>query len=839
MKLSELKEGQKGIISKVKGQGAFRRRIMEMGFIRGKEVKVIKFAPLMDPVEYSIMGYEVSIRLDEANLIEIYDIKDIPKEQENNYFGTHSEETANNITPHKLKQHIKVAFVGNPNCGKTTIFNSVTGLNEKVGNYGGVTVDSKTATYKRNGHIFEITDLPGTYSLTAYSPEELYVRNHIINEMPDIVVNVIDGSNLERNLYLTTQLIDMDIRVVGAINMFDEMESKGDLLNLESFSSLLGIPFVNTIGKKSIGIDQLFDKIVEVFEDRNPIVRHIHINYGKYLENAIQTVQEKIKSTDNRHILNKISSRFIALKLLEEDNHAIEIAKKFKNSDEVLLTTQERIGMVEDYFKDKAESAITDAKYGFIDGALKETFQKSKKTDKRLISSVIDDIITNKLYSFPLFILLMWIMFQATFFVGAYPQDWLTWIVNQFGIFASSVLPDGIIKDGIVDGIIGGVGGVLVFIPNILILFLFISLMEDTGYMARVAFIMDKIMHRVGLHGRSFIPLLMGFGCNVPAIMATRTIEGKNDRLITILITPFMSCSARLPVYVLIISAFFPEHPGSMLFLIYTIGIAMAGIMALVFRKTLIKAKELPFVMELPPYRIPTAKTIIKHMWFKAAMYLKKMSGVIMIASIIIWSLSYFPMNTEYSKNYDQLKSETIAKYETLKISSENTIPVDSLNQLMNFHLSELDLEKQGEQIEKSFIGRIGKFIEPAVSPMGFDWRMGVSLLTGMAAKEIVVSTMGVLYQTDLENNGTSSLTKKLQVAVYQDGPKMGEKVYTKATAFAFLIFILFYFPCVAVISAVRHETGKWKWAVFVAVYTTTLAWIFSFLAFIIGTYIL
>lgn len=806
-----------------------------MGFVAGQEVEVIKYAPLLDPVEYSIMGYQVSIRRDEANLIQLYDLKSLENKQTNNYFGTHSEETKNIIDLKSLNKLIKIAFVGNPNCGKTTIFNSVTGLNEKVGNYGGVTVDSKTAVYKRNGYTFEITDLPGTYSLTAYSPEELFVRNHIINEMPDIVVNVIDGSNLERNLYLTTQLIDMDIRVVGAINMFDELESKGDKLDLDAFSKLLGIPFVTTIGKKGIGIDLLFDKIIEVFEDKNPITRHIHINYGKCLEKSVQLIQSEIKSVDNRHIINKISSRFLAIKLLEEDKHAQELAKKCQNSESILAITSERINNIEEYFKDKAESAITDAKYGFIDGALKETFKRSRKTDKRIITKVIDDVITNRLYSFPIFILLMWIMFQATFFVGAYPQEWLTWIVDQFGILASSFLPEGIIKDIIVDGVIGGVGGVLVFIPNILILFLFISLMEDTGYMARVAFIMDKIMHRVGLHGRSFIPLLMGFGCNVPAIMATRTIEGKNDRLITILITPFMSCSARLPVYVLIISAFFPEHPGSMLFLIYTIGVIMAGIMALVFRKTLLKAKELPFVMELPPYRIPTAKTIVKHMWFKAALYLKKMSGVIMIASIIIWALSYFPINVKYSQDFNKLEKEISKEYEIKNSIATNQNTLDSLKLALNQDLSVINSKKKSEQIEKSMIGQIGKFIEPVVRPLGFDWKMGVGLLTGMAAKEIVVSTMGVLYQTDSENIETSNLTKKLQEATYQEGSRIGTKIYTKASAFAFLIFILFYFPCVAVISAVRHETGKWKWAIFVAVYTTTLAWVFSFAAYQIG----
>jgi ferrous iron transport protein B len=837
LRLSDLKEGDKAIIAKVRGRGAFRRRIMEMGFVTGKEVTVTKFAPLMDPVEYSVMGYQVSIRLEEANLIEVYLPEENHENAEATYHGTQQEDTAAKTPGHHRKKHIKVAFVGNPNCGKTTIFNSVTGLHEKVGNYGGVTVDAKQATYKRNGHIFEITDLPGTYSLTAYSPEELFVRKHIIDEIPDVVVNVIDGSNLERNLYLTTQLIDMDIRVVGAINMWDELEKSGDRLDIQGLSELIGIPLVETVGKKGIGIDKLFDKIIEVFEDRNPIQRHIHINYGKCIEKSIKLIQEKIKTPENYSITNKISSRFLAIKLLEEDSHALEVIKSCVNTDEIYTTTLERIQRIEDFFNDKAESAITDAKYGFIDGALKETFRKNTKPDKRVITKVIDDVITNRLYSFPLFILLMWIMFQATFFVGAYPQEWLTWLVDKFGIMISHILPGGLVRDLVVDGIIGGVGGVIVFLPNILILFLFISLMEDTGYMARVAFIVDKIMHRVGLHGRSFIPLLMGFGCNVPAIMATRTIDGKNDRLITILITPFMSCSARLPVYVLIISAFFPKHPGSMLFLIYSLGILMAGIMALVFRKTLLKAKELPFVMELPPYRIPTGKNIFKHMWFKAALYLKKMSGVIMIASLIIWALTYFPRDINYSKDYDALTDSITKVYQPrLAALTEGTAEYDSLNTLKNKEIKNLLLEKHSEKSEKSYIGRIGKFIEPSIRPLGFDWRMGVSLLTGMAAKEIVVSTMGVLYQTDLDNQGTANLKTKLQNATFKQGKRAGEKVYNKASAFAFMLFILFYFPCVAVIAAVRREAGGWKWAIFMAVYTTALAWIFSFAAYQIGS---
>ncbi|RLD66232.1 MAG: ferrous iron transport protein B [Bacteroidetes bacterium] len=839
MKLSELHQGQKAIISKVRGRGAFRRRIMEMGFVGGQEVGVVKRAPLQDPIEYSIMGTEVSLREREAELIELFDVDNPNKKSTVGYHGT-QDENDNYISAKRPREKtIKVAFVGNPNCGKTTIFNIVSGLHERVGNYSGVTVDAKTASFKKDGYKFDITDLPGTYSLTAYSPEELYVRDFILDEMPDVVINVVDVTNIERNLYLTTQLIDMDIKVVMAMNMFDELEKSGDDFDWQQLSGMMGIPFVPTVGSKKIGVDKLFARVIDVFEDRDPVLRHIHINYGKCLEKSILLIQDVIKKPENYVLTDRISSRFLAVKLLEGDADANEKIKECTSHEEIYTLANERIQRIEHYFKESSEAAITNAKYGYINGALKETLRKNKKFDRLKVSKVIDDIITDRLYSFPFFLLLMWVMFQATFYIGSYPQAWLESIVSVFGNFISQFLPQGIVHDLVIDGIIGGVGGVLVFLPNILILFFFIAIMEDTGYMARVAFIVDKIMHKVGLHGRSFIPLLMGFGCNVPAIMATRTIEGRNDRIVTMLINPFMSCSARLPVYVLLIGAFFPAHPGTMLFLIYSIGIFMAGIMAWVFKNTLLKAKEFPFVMELPPYRIPAYTTILKHMWFKAEMYLKKMAGIIMIASLIMWVLGYFPREVDYSKDYDAMERQLVHDFDVqIQQAAEhsNTLVLDSLNNTKTIALERIDLHKASEQQAKSYIGQMGHFIEPIIQPLGFDWKMGVSLIAGMSAKEIVVSTMGVLYQSDPSVDGNAPLMDKLKQARYDSGPKMGEKIYSPLVAFSFIIFILFYFPCVATIAAIRRESGEWKWALFTVFYTTALAWVASFLVYQIGS---
>ncbi|MCK9271333.1 MAG: ferrous iron transport protein B [Bacteroidales bacterium] len=837
MNLSELKQGEKAFISKVKGRGAFRKRITEMGFVKGKEVEVIRNAPLRDPIEYRLMNYDVSLRRSEARLVSVV----AKKSQVNNgnglpFQGTISDDVLKLKAVEKGKI-IDIALVGNPNSGKTTIFNYASRSREKVGNYGGVTVDAKTAHFKLDGYTFNLVDLPGTYSLSAYSPEELYVRKHILGHYPDIVINVIDASNLERNLYLTTQLIDMDIKVVVALNMYDELSAKGDKFDFQALGKMLGIPFVPTIGSKGKGIRTLFRKVIEVYEDRDPIMRHIHIHYGKPMERGIGKIQDEIWK--NKSLTDKVSSRYYAIKLLEKDDSAHFSLGKLPNYADISRAAEREIALLEKDFQDDTESMVIDAKYGFIAGALRETFQENRHSrSTRSETELVDNFLTHRLFGFPIFLFFMWLMFYSTFTLGEYPMQWIDAGFGALNQFVSAYMAPGMLKDLLTDGIISGVGSVLVFLPNILILFFFISLMEDTGYMARVAFIMDRIMHKIGLHGRSFIPLLMGFGCNVPAIMATRTIESRTDRILTILINPFMSCSARLPVYILIIGATFPDYPGTVLFGIYGFGILMAALMAVLFKKTIFRNQEAPFVMELPPYRLPTLKAIVRNMWFKGSQYLQKMGGVILIAVIIIWAAGYFPLHKERMAAFDQQIALAEQQHED-QISdlhlADDAGRVLQLQHDAQLQITRLQQQKASFRLENSYIGKLGHWFQPAIAPLGFDWKMGVSLITGAAAKEIVVSTMGVLYQDSEEGTDSSTLSQKIRHQRYTVGPLEGQPVFSPAVALAFLIFVLIYFPCIAVVSAVKKETGGWKWALFLVGYTTVLAYALSFLTYRIG----
>jgi len=804
MTLADLQTGQKGMITKVKGRGVFRRRIMDMGFIHGKEVIAIKSAPLKDPIEYLILGYNVSLRHSEAQLIEIVTVETpvIPTKAGTPSPTTHPHSVipANAGTPSRNTEArldatsassglvgttIEVALVGNPNCGKTSIFNLASHSREHTGNYAGVTVDAKIAEIQIDDQSFRVTDLPGTYSLSTYSPDELFVRDQLLLEHPDVVINVIDASNLERNLYLTTQLIDMDIPVVIALNMYDELEQKGDFLNHDQLGKLLGIPVIPTVGIKGTGIDRLFRKVIGVMEGRDRITRHIHIPYDPEIEKSIRKIQDKIWNSPD--FTDRFSSRFLAIKLLEGNSDLLKPANGITAPVELTEMAEKEIARIESFYNQDVESLLTDSRYGFISGALRETLKKKAiPEDQRTTTSRIDQILTHKWLGFPIFLLFLWIMFQSTFNLGKYPVHGIEAGVHALSGWLHLVLPSGILRDFLIDGILGGVGGVVIFLPNILILFFFISFMEDTGYMARVAFIMDKLMHLIGLHGKSFIPLIMGFGCNVPAIMATRTIENRGDRLLTMLIIPLMSCSARLPVYILIAGVIFPTQAANVIFGLYLVGIVLSILMALVLRNTLFRHHDAPFVMELPPYRSPRTNAIVKHMWFRSRLYLKKMGGVILIASVIIWALGYFPRTSE---------NKTL-------------------------------------QLENSAIGHIGHAVEPVLAPLGFDWKMSVAVLSGIAAKEVVVSTMGVLYQ---DGNPDASIQMRMMKSKHTEGRLIGQDVFTLRAGLAFMLFVLIYVPCIAVLAAIRRESGKWKWSDFMIGYMTLLAWIVARIGYLVA----
>ncbi|MDR2234054.1 MAG: ferrous iron transport protein B [Tannerella sp.] len=816
--LIDLQDNETAIINKVKGYGAFRKRITEMGFVQGTRVKAIKKAPLQDPIEYELMGYRVSLRKSEASLIEIVDINEPNITDNQNYEGTLTTEGTTQQIRDKGK-NIQVALVGNPNCGKTTIFNRATGRHERVGNYGGVTVDIKTAHFNRRNFRIDLTDLPGTYSTSEYSPEELYVRKHIVESLPDVVVNVIDASNLERNLFLTTQLIDMNIRVVIALNMYDELLAKGDKFDYKHLGSMIGIPIIPTVASKGRGIEELWDKVIDVYEDNTPDTRHIHINYGDDLNTSIRRIKTEVKK--HHEINDAFHSQFVAIKLLEDDKTFVRQIASFPNSEEIIKASQTEINRLEKKHNAKTETIIADAKYAFIRGALKETYRPAV-TVQEPKGYKADKILTHRWFGIPVFLLFMWGIFQTTFSLGTYPVEWIEAGVSALGNLIQNNMQEGILRNLLVDGIIGGVGGVIVFLPNILILFFCISLMEDTGYMARAAFIMDKVMHKIGLHGKSFIPMLMGFGCGVPAIMATRTLENRKDRILTMLIIPFMSCSARLPVYILLISAFFPDNQGLILLSIYVIGILLAALAAIMFNKIFFKKSDVPFVMELPPYRIPTLRNIGSHTWNKSVQYLTKMGTIILVASILIWALGYFPQNTTYSTDYEQ-QINLIAQQ------------ADMSPELKTTQIAALEMARESERMENSYIGRLGHFISPVIEPLGFDWKIGVSILTGVAAKEIVVSSMGVLYQSGTDDDTSSvNLQKKLQEQTFNSGQKAGQKVFTPLVAFSFMLFILIYFPCIATLIAIRREAGL-RWAVFSATFTTVLAWLSAFCVYQIG----
>ena len=792
MRLSDLQTGEHAVIVRVNGHGSFRKRLIEMGFIQGKGVRVVLNAPLKDPIEYEIIGYKVSLRREEAKQIEVVteaEAREALKTDEHLQAlpgDLEDKERLDRALAHVAQErhhNIRVALVGNPNCGKTSLFNIASGSHEHVGNYSGVTVDAKEGHFQYKGYDITLVDLPGTYSLSAYSPEELYVRKNLLEAMPDVVINVVDASNIERNLYLTTQLIDMNLRTVMALNMYDELQHKGDKLDIKQLGWLLGMPVCPTVSRDGQGIPELLDTVIKIYEQSDPkLARHIHINHGAELEKSIKRLQMILYG--NEDLRSQYSTRYLAIKYLETDKDVERVLADIPERKALEQARTEEEARIQELLDTSAESAIVDAKYAFIQGALAETYEKYQaERPRRTLTDRIDAIVTNQWAAFPIFVLLLWFIFWATFTIGQYPMDWIDAGVAWLGEKVGSLMQEGWVKDLVVDGVIAGVGSVLVFLPNIMILYFFISIMEDSGYMARAAFIVDKLMHRIGLHGKSFIPMVMGFGCNVPAIMATRSIESRKSRLVTIAIIPFMSCAGRLPIFVLFAGAFFPGSPATALLGIYLLGIVLAILSALVLSK-FVKDDDLPFVMELPPYRIPTGKAIWRHTWEKGKQYLEKMATTILIFSVAIWFLGYFPRHADATTAYQQ---------------------------------------------EHSYIGMLGKTIEPINEPLGFNWKMDVGLLAGVGAKELVISTMGVMYAQDgeaYEGVGEEDDTA-LQAALKASVPT--------AAALAFMVFVLLYFPCIATFVATKNELGKWRWAILLACYTILVAWLCAFAAYRIG----
>lgn len=861
MKLADLHTGECGVIVKVAGHGGFRKRIIEMGFVKGKTVKVIHNAPLRDPIEYEIMGYKVSLRREEARLIEVVSQEEAEANHEGQDMvptlkpGEDEREELRQLLAQRMKRMaddkrrvINVALVGNPNCGKTSLFNIASGGHEHVGNYSGVTVDAKEGFFNmsvrvpKNGddncnnpletdancagcalapasgraadcantewkqYRFRIVDLPGTYSLSAYSPEELYVRRHLIDDTPDVVINVVDASNLERNLYLTTQLIDMHQQMVVALNMYDELEASGDVLDYEKLGLLLGVPMVPTVSREGKGIRQLFEKVIEVYERPNDeaLARHIHINHGTELEQSIDRLKAIFQK--NSELRYKYSTRYLAIKFLEGDREVQQLVETLPQHDELVAARYEESERIKQVLHESPDNALTDAKYGFIQGALKETLHTQARPQGRTLTERIDDVVTNRFWGFPIFFAVLFLIFYATFTLGSYPMDWIDWLVEKLSEFVGSSMPDGMLKDMITDGAISGVGAVIVFLPNILILYLFISLLEDSGYMARAAFITDRLMHRMGLHGKSFIPMVMGFGCNVPAIMATRTIENPKSRLVTMLVIPFMSCSARIPIYMVLIGAFFSAKQGPWIMMgLYLLGIIAAVVVARLMNKYLVKGDDLPFVMELPPYRLPTAKSVLRHTWEKGRQYLRKMGGIILVFSLIIWALNYFPAGSE--------QSAAAAAPEPVAQAEGHAMPAEAPQ-------AAAATPTQAEP-QPSYLKRLGHWVAPVFRPMGFDWRMSVGILSGVGAKELVVSTLAVMMAGEQDVDADSASTDAHLSQALRNS-------MTPQAALAYLVFVLFYFPCIATVTAIKNESGGWKWAIFAAVYTTAFAWVAS-----------
>jgi len=751
IRLSDTRPGAELLLCRIEGGMGMEKKLTEMGLLPGEKIRRID-APSDGSIILIIKGAKIAIGKGMADRIIVEECMD--------------------------RKTIKVALAGNPNSGKTSIFNNLTGTRQHVGNYPGVTVEKKEGLACHGNYAISITDLPGAYSLTAYSLDEVVARNFIIDEKPDIIVNVVDASNLERNLYLSTQLMEFGIPMVIAFNMSDIFEATGFAADDEMLSGLLNADIVRTVGNKNKGIRELLEAIVKVYKSGCGR-KNVSVNYGNEIEEEASKIINLLEALPCPAA--NYPKRWMALKLLEDDKYIMGLVKDRPAGDDIIKQVEAARSHIKAIFADETESVFADKRYGFINGILRETTSRKRASNLR-ISDGIDQIVANRVLGIPIFLAVMWFMFKAIFGLSKMPMHWIESAQIAAGGFVTALFPQESLARGfIIDGIISGVGSVLVFVPIIFLLFFFMSVLEDSGYMARIAFIVDKFMHKIGLHGRSFIPMLLGFGCNVPAIMATRVIESKKDRFTTILVNPFMSCGARLPVYTLLIGAFFSNGiSGNILFSLYMLGFLTAIITAKIFRKFVFAGESAPFVMELPPYRVPTLKGLLIHMWERGWLYIKKAGTVIMFGCLIVWTLSVFPLSSK-------------------------------------------------SDLTKSFIGMAGRAIEPVVRPLGFDWKIGTALISGVVAKEIVVGTLGVLYGA---GKGADAGGHSLKEALRRDRYPDGRPVFTPLTAYALMVFVLLYIPCLSTAAVIRKETGSWGWTLFSVSYSTALAWSASFIIY-------
>lgn len=807
--LSQMNIGDKGIVRAVKATGEIRRRLLDMGLFTGIRFRVIRIAPLGDPIVIKVRGFDLSLRLEEASQIRVEKIghtgDGIPmREYKNLYSPVPIAERRTSTS-----KNIRVALLGNPNSGKTSLFNQIVGAHQKVGNFTGVTVEKYEGILQYKGYTIEVTDLPGTYSLTAYSPEEIVTRNFILEEKPDIVIDVVAGSNLERNLYLTTQIMELEVDMLVALNMYDEVEKLGIKIDIPQLEALLGSHVIPTSAFKKTGIDSLLDHIIQVFEGKITIAKNKLI-FTREIDEEIHVIRRLLEKDE--YLSERYNLTWMAIKLLESDQ---EVYETVKGRSIYLKVSRELTDFLVRYKhsgENDPETTIIEDRHAFIRGALQETV-KFPSVQKKSVTDYIDNILLNRVLGLPIFFGIMWLMFQFTFTLGTPFMNWIDLFFQFLSKNIGNLMPDSYLKLLLIDGIIAGVGGVLVFIPNILFLFLSIAFLEGSGYMARAAFVIDKIMHKIGLHGKSFIPMITGFGCSVPAIMATRTLKNKGDRITTMMIIPFMSCGAKLPVYILLLSAFFsPGIAGNMLFGIYMFGILIAFLSALIIKKAAFKGQSEPFVMELPPYRIPGLKSLFYQMIFKTKMYLKKAGTIILTASIIIWIASNFPVDVRS----EQLYSRTVSR-----IESNSELTETEKNSL----ISKYTTENAAKQLEYSAAGRFGKMLSPLIKPLGFDWKIGIALTAGFAAKEVVVSTLSTLFSISETEEDYGQIAERLK----------DRSGYSRATALSLIVFVLLYVPCIAATTAFHKEAGSWKWTRFFILYTMSVAWVFSFLFYRIG----